>query len=311
MKQNSLVLYGRKELKWTAKEILPLEHGEVLVKTSAGSISIGAELPQYLETDKTEKSPNYPKETGYESYGEIIDIGAGVDKLKKGDKVVAFYGHKDYGIIQEHKAIPVPVDLDPTDALLIILSCDAAKGVLKLNPDIDDKVLVTGMGTMGLLTVYFLKEYMNVQHIDVVEPNPSRGNLARRLGAQHVFTETSACPRDEYQYGLECSGKKEAFHCLQTSLVAEAVLCILSDGNKDIFDLNPEFYEKELTIIGSSDGWDYRKHAQWYFEHVRSRGSILNEIFELKIGEEDLIRCFEDLGEGNVSPLKVLVEYRE
>lgn len=83
MKQNSLMLLGKKELKWIQNELPPLAHDEVLVKTIAGAISIGAELPQYLETDITERQPVYPKETGYENYGEIIEVGKGVAKLKK------------------------------------------------------------------------------------------------------------------------------------------------------------------------------------------------------------------------------------
>ncbi len=309
MKQNSLMLLGKKELKWIQNELPPLAHDEVLVKTIAGAISIGAELPQYLETDITERQPVYPKETGYENYGEIIEVGKEVAKLKKGDRVIASFGHKDFGVIPEYKALPVPRDIHYTDALLTILSCDAAKGVMKLNPGKEDKVLVTGMGTMGILTVYFLREYMNVKHIDVVEPNATRGHLAEKIGASDVFADTSECPKDFYDYGLECSGNNAAFHCLQISLLPEAGLCILSDGNRDVFELQPEFYEKELRILGSSDGWNYSKHSLWYFENVKSRGSVLNQLFELTIGKEELIRCFEDLGEGRVNPLKVLVKY--
>jgi alcohol dehydrogenase len=309
MKQNSLVLLGKKELKWTQTELRPLAHDEVLVKTIAGAISIGAELPQYMETDITERQPSYPKETGYENYGAIVEVGEGIATLKKGDMVVAPFGHKDYGIIRECKAIPVPRDIHYSDALLTILSCDSAKGVLKLNPGKEDKVLVTGMGTIGLLTVYFLREYMNVQHIDVVEPNASRGELAKQLGANDLFKDTSECPRDFYHYGLECSGTNVAFYCLQSSLLPEAEMCILSDGNKDVFELQPEFYVKELKIVGSSDGWNYRKHSEWYFENVRSKGSVLNKLFELTIGKEDLVQCFKDLEEGRVNPLKVLVKY--
>ncbi|OIU71780.1 zinc-dependent alcohol dehydrogenase [Rossellomorea aquimaris] len=309
MKQNSLMLLGKKELKWIQNELPPLANDEVLVKTIAGAISIGAEMPQYLETDITERQPAYPKETGYENYGEIIEVGKGVAMLKKGDRVVASFGHKDYGIIPEYKSIPVPRDIHYADALLTILSCDAAKGVLKLNPGKEDKVLVTGMGTMGLLTVYFLREYMDVRHIDVLEPNASRRFMAKQLGSNNLLNDISDCPKDFYDYGLECSGINAAFHCLQTSLLPDAGLCILSDGNKDVFELQPEFYEKELRIVGSSDGWDYQKHSQWYFENIKRRRSVLNQLFELTIGKEELIRCFEDLGEGRVNPLKVLVKY--
>ncbi|MGI8279683.1 zinc-dependent alcohol dehydrogenase [Bacillus mycoides] len=309
MKQNSLILYGKKELKWAQKELPSLEKDEVLVKTIAGAISIGAELPQYMETDLTEKSPHYPKETGYESYGEIIEVGDEVKTLKIGDRVVAFYGHKDYGVIKNYKAILVPKGIHYSDALLTILSCDSAKGVLKLNPKKEDKIIVTGMGTMGLLAVYFLKEYMNVYHVDVLEPNQSRGDLAKLLGAKNVFNDMSECPQDLYSYGLECSGYKEVFNSLQKALLQGAGLCILSDGNKEIFELQPEFYKKELKIIGSSDGWDYKKHSEWYFENVKQKGSLLINLFELKIEKGQLIQCFKDLNEGKVNPLKVLIEY--
>lgn len=296
-------------MKWNQKELSPLEKDEILVKTIAGAISIGAELPQYMESDKTELSPHYPKETGYESYGEIVEVGSDVKTLKIGDRVVAFYGHKDYEIIKEKKAIPVPKDIHYSNALLTILSCDSAKGVLKLKPKETDKVLVTGAGTMGLLTVYFLKEYMNVHQVDMLEPNPSRESFARLLGVNNVFSNISECPIDFYDYGFECSADNEAFNSLQISLRKDAEICILSDGNKDKFELQPEFYEKELKIVGSSDGWDYKKHSEWYFENIKQNGSHLNKIFELKIGKQKLIQCFEDLSKGKVNPLKVLVEY--
>lgn len=309
MIQNSLVLCGKKDLKWIQKKLPPLGKDEVLVKTIAGAISIGAELPQYMETDRTEMSPLYPKETGYESYGEVIDIGDEVETIKKGDRIVAFYGHKDCAIVKKHKLILVPKDLHYSDALLTILSCDSAKGVLKLNPGKEDNVLVTGMGTMGLLTVYFLKEYMNVDHVDVLEPNPSRGELARLVGAESVFYEQSKCPQNYYHFGIESSGYNEAFKCLQKSLIQDAGLCVLSDGNKDILELQPEFYEKELRIIGSSDGWNYKKHSEWYFETVKQKDLPLSHLFELKIRRDQLIQCFEDLSDGKINPLKVLVEY--
>ena len=75
MIQTSLELKEKKTLQWTTKTISPLKEDEILIKTVAGAISIGAELPQYNETDPTDHPPSYPKETGYESYGEVIAKG--------------------------------------------------------------------------------------------------------------------------------------------------------------------------------------------------------------------------------------------
>ena len=83
------------------------------------------------------------QKTGYESYGEVIQVGNKVTNLNVGDKVVSFYGHETIGIVKGDKVIRVPSYIKPKVALLSILSCDVAKGVLKLDPRQDEKVLIT------------------------------------------------------------------------------------------------------------------------------------------------------------------------
>ncbi|MBW3112048.1 alcohol dehydrogenase [Bacillus sp. MCCB 382] len=309
MIQISLQLKAKKTLYWATKTIPPLKEDEILIKTVAGAISTGAELPQYNETDPTDHAPSYPKETGYESYGEVIATGEAVEGFNVGDRAVAFYGHKDYGIVKESKAIFVPMGIHHLDALLVILSCDAAKGVLKLNPKENDRVLVAGSGTMGLLTVFYLKEYVNVRHIDMVEPHSSRGELARKLGAKTVYKDQSDCPGDFYDYGFECSGFNKAFKTLQKALKHDGEMCILSDGNKDTFQMQPDFYRKELKIVGSSDGWDYQRHAKWYFNQIKNKDSGLSRLFEHTVSFKGLPECFEELSTGRIHPIKVLVNY--
>ena len=134
-------------------------------------------------------------------------------------------------------------------------------------------------------------------------------NVALALHQFGWYVAPYECPGNFYSYGFECSASKEAFNALQKSLKQVARLYILSDGNKDVFELQPEFYEKELKIIGSSDGWDYKKHSKWYFDHMKQEGSMLNKLSEWKIRKQELIQCFEDLSQGKVRPLKVLIEY--
>lgn len=165
MEQNKLVLEGPKRLNWETCKIKSIQDEEIIVKTIAGAISIGAELPQYKESDVTDTNPIYPRKTGYESYGEVIQVGNKVTNLNVGDKVVSFYGHEKVGIVKGDKVIRVPSYIKSKVALLSILSCDAAKGVLKLNPQKDTKVLITGMGVIGLLTCYFLKYYVGVERV--------------------------------------------------------------------------------------------------------------------------------------------------
>lgn len=307
MKQHMLVLKGRRLLEWDVQELPPLEKNEVLIKTIVGAISVGAEVPQYNENDVTDVIPEYPRNTGYENVGEVVCVGANVQSVQIGERVIAFYGHKDFSIEKENNVIPVPKDIPSSQALLTILSCDSAKGVLKLDPNTRDKVLVTGMGTIGLLVVYFLKNYVGVDQVDIIEPDSTRRDIARKFGIKNAFDKQEQM-KYEYDFGLECSGKYSAFQTLQKSIKKDGEICILSDGNKEEFRLEPEFYEKELRIVGSSDGWDYKKHSQWFFRKAK-KTPYIDLLFQHETNKANLIRCFSELSKGTIKPLKVLVRY--
>ena len=307
MEQYKLILKGPKQLKWEINEIKDIQDDEIIVKTIAGAISIGAELPQYNGSDVTETNPFYPRKTGYESYGEVIQVGNKVTHVNVGDKVVSFYGHETIGIVKGHKVIRVPSSIQPKVALLSILSCDAAKGVLKLNPRQDEKVLITGMGVIGLLACNFLKYYVGIEHVDVVEPNKNRRDFAKKFGPKNIYDSEEKII-ETYNYGFECSATNSGFHTLQKTLKTNGEICILSDGNIEELTLTANFYQKELQIIGSSDGSDYQKHADWFFEEI-GKTPFIEEIFQHEIHYTSLIECFDELSLGIIKPLKVYVSY--
>ncbi|MES5886067.1 MULTISPECIES: zinc-dependent alcohol dehydrogenase [Bacillus cereus group] len=307
MEHYKLFLKGPKQLEWETNEIKDIQDDEIIVKTIAGAISIGAELPQYNGSDVTDTNPFYPRKTGYESYGEVIQVGNKVTHVNVGDKVVSFYGHETIGIVKGYKVIRVPSSIQPKVALLSILSCDAAKGVLKLNPRQDEKVLITGMGVIGLLACYFLKYYVGVEHVDVVEPNKNRKDFAKNFGVKNIYDSEEKII-ETYNYGFECSATNSGFHTLQKALKTNGEICILSDGNIEELTLIANFYQKELQIIGSSDGYHYQKHADWFFKEI-GKTPFIEEIFQHEIHYTSLIECFDELSLGIIKPLKVYVSY--
>ncbi|TNO97845.1 alcohol dehydrogenase catalytic domain-containing protein [Bacillus sp. CD3-1a] len=308
MEQNKLVLEGPKYLKWKTCKIKSIQDDEIIVKTIAGAISIGAELPQFKGSDVTDMNPIYPRKTGYESYGEVIQVGNKVTNLKVGDRVVSFYGHDTIGIVKGDKVIRVPGYIEPKDALLSILSCDATKGILKLNPRQDEKVLIIGMGVIGLLACYFLKYYVGIEHVDIVEPDRTRREFAQKFSVKNTFDAEEQIV-ETYNYGFECSATNSGFHTLQKTLKTNGQICILSDGNIEELTLTADFYQKELQIIGSSDGYDYQKHVDWFFSQIEQI-PLLEEIFQHEIHYTVLEQCFEALSKGTIiHPLKVFVSY--
>jgi alcohol dehydrogenase len=305
----SLLLIAPRQLEWVIEDLSPLQPHEVLIRTTAGAISIGSELPIYCGTARSTEPIRYPRMTGYESIGIISRCGSHVQRFQVGDRVIAFYGHRTHAIIAETKAIAVPNDVPDELALLSILTCDVSKGIQKVAPKVNESVLITGAGTLGLLTVFMLKAF-GVQTVDVVEPQAKRSTLALQLGARVAMVPQEITRQnDVYSIAFECSSRNHAFELLQAKLVREGRICILSDGNIEPLIVTPAFHEKELTLVGSSDGWDYREHAKWYFKNVYERAFELENLFDYHTSADNLSATFERMATGAIMPIKVLVRY--
>ena len=309
MHAESLLLVGPEKLVWTLDDLGTPGPNEVLVETLAGTISIGTELPHYLGNSRG-NDRHYPAMTGYESVARVLACGDRVHQLKPGDRIFSFYGHRTHAIIPAEKAIRVPTEVNDEIALLSILSCDVAKGVRKLAPEPGDAVLITGGGTIGLLTLWTLVQN-GLRQIDLVEPLPQRCELAVRFGARAVFDPIDdEATMDNYAYGFECSSRDAAFGLLQRTLRQNGAICVLADGNLEPLALTPDFHHKELRIAGSSDGWDYHAHARWFFEHAQDHAELLEQLFEWHVTATELPATFRRLAHGAERPNKVFVRYR-
>src|SRR5947209_3618603 len=225
-KARSLLLTAPGQLEWVAETLLPLDSYDVLVETRTGAISIGSELPLYCGTARTGHPPRYPRMLGYESVGLVRECGSEVHRVRPGDRVVSFYGHRTHAVVPEAKVIVVPDGISDALAVLVILTCDAAKGVRKLAPLSEEPVLISGAGTMGLLTLFILKAY-GCARVDIVEPLQERHALASRLGASSVFfPHELASPRETYPVAFECSSRNEACALLQSQMRHNGRICI-------------------------------------------------------------------------------------
>ena len=308
MLQRSLLLFAPKTLRWETQTLrLPVED-EVRVRTLYGAVSVGTEAPIYAGTSRG-SAPNYPKMTGYESYGVVEACGPAVHELNVGDRVVSFYGHRTHRLEPEKRFVRVPEGLEPSLALLAILSCDVKRGILKVAPGRGERVLVTGAGAIGLLTLFVLKA-LGVEVVDVVERSPERLELARTLGATNAWTpEEAENIEASYAVGLECSSRDAAFSLLQDKLTPNGRLCVLADGNVEPLTLTPKFHAKELRVVGSSDGVDYRGHAEWFY--ALPDLPKLDALYDLRVSASDLPKTFEEMARGLVRPVKVLVRYED
>jgi alcohol dehydrogenase len=134
--------------------------------------------------------------------------------------------------------------------------------------------------------------------------------MALQLGARMAIPPQEIMSVSEmYPIAFECSSSNKAFELLQRKMQREGRICILSDGNIAPLTLTPAFHEKELMIVGSSDGWDYQEHAKWFFNFVSDHIPKLVDLFDFQTAADNLIATFELLATGAIVPIKVLVYY--
>jgi alcohol dehydrogenase len=96
---------------------------------------------------------------------------------------------------------------------------------------------------------------------------------------------------------------------LQKHMHQNGVICVLADGHLEPYTLLPEFHSKELTIIGSSDGWDYQQHATWFFGSDQKTLGKLESLFDLLINANELSSTFKKLANQEIDPIKILVDF--
>jgi len=305
----SLYLTSQRQLQWITEELPPLNTHDILVRTTAGAISMGSEVPLYCGTSRVSDPIQYPRMTGHESVGIVMACGAHVQRVSVGDRVVTFYGHRTHAVVLEADVIVVPDDITDPLALLVILTCDAASGVRKLVPMPEEAALITGAGAMGLLTLFILKAYGST-HIDIVEPRQERHALAYQFGARTVFfPQDLAGANESYTVAFECSSRNKAFALLQGQMQHHGRICMIADGNFEPLTLTPAFHERELKVVGTNNGWNYHEHALWYFRTVRQTSTRLAQLFEKEITHNELPATFERLASSSSRPVKILVHY--
>ena len=306
MHADSLLLHAPRTLTWVRTELTPPGPGEVWLETLAGAVSVGTEGPLYRGDAREAEACPYPLMTGYESLARVVAVGEGVENVGVSMRVVDTYGHRTAACVSAEGLMLVPDDVPGEIALLAILSNDASKGVGKLRLKREDAVLITGAGTIGLLTLHRLR-WLGLKNVDVVEPSASRCALATALGARSVFAPDDLPAERSYAAGVECSSRQAAFATLQRRVKHGGQLCILADGNLEPLTLTPDFHARELSVVASSDGEDYPGYAAAFFSYWLGTRAPLEKLFTRRVSARDLPDTFERLLID--PPVKVFVSY--
>jgi len=185
---------------------------ELLVETVVSAISAGTEMLFYrgqVPADMSADSSiegltdevSYPLKYGYACVGRICEAAcpptpqgetAGVDGQidAAGEEdsryYFAFHPHESHFCASPEALLPVPEGMTPAQAALLPNAETAVNLVMDGAPLVGERVLVMGLGIVGLLTTALLAQFPLAALI-AVDPLPQRRRIAQRLGASQTL----------------------------------------------------------------------------------------------------------------------------
>lgn len=130
-----------------------------------------------------------PIPLGYSCAGTVVEAGAG-SGLRAGDRVACagagYATHAEYNFVPRNLCARIPEAVSFADASYATLGAIALQGVRQADLRLGESVAVIGLGLLGLLTVQLLA----AAGCRVIgsDPDPSRCDLARTLGAHETVT---------------------------------------------------------------------------------------------------------------------------
>ncbi|MGH3146756.1 MAG: alcohol dehydrogenase catalytic domain-containing protein, partial [Rubrobacter sp.] len=193
-------------------------HGQVLVGMRASGLC-GSDLRAIYHEHKGSGAERYQNViAGHEPAGRIVALGPGVSGFERGDRVVVYHiagcghceecrkgfmigchspersaygwqrdgGHADFLLAEARTLLHLPDELTYADGALVACGFGTAyQGILRAGVSGRDRVLVVGLGPVGLGAVMLAASSgAEVIGVDLV---PERLELAEKAGAAHVL----------------------------------------------------------------------------------------------------------------------------
>jgi polar amino acid transport system substrate-binding protein len=126
-----------------------------------------------------------PIPLGYSLAGEILEIGRAVSGHAVGGRIACAgagaANHAEINAVPKNLCVPIPDAVSDEDASFVTLGAIALQGVRQAAPTLGERIVVMGLGLIGLLTVQLLKA--NGCRVLGFDPNPARAAVAKEMGA--------------------------------------------------------------------------------------------------------------------------------
>ncbi len=217
MPSNAIVYTKPNKLEFLPVTSAPLSEHDVRIRTIATSISAGVE--RFLLTGKsiTRKELKFPVVPGSECIGEVIEVGSSVTSVELGEYVYAWKSERwenirsvfgcqaESAIVSEGDFLPLRRAPEESDVLIGLLA-DALSAVNKLDLERTERILILGLGALGL-TIAEVLHSRAFKAVDACEMFIQRGDLATVRDIALDLSDFTADYHHRYDVIIESTGR--------------------------------------------------------------------------------------------------------
>jgi predicted dehydrogenase/threonine dehydrogenase-like Zn-dependent dehydrogenase len=244
----------------TEKMLIDFGKGSLLAKARAQPDKVKQVL-QKIKTDglkttiDTVKAKlDSPIQLGYCNVGTVLESDP-QSKFQKGDRVVNNGPHAEFVNVAENLAAKIPDNVTDEAAAFTVVGAIGLQGVRLLKPTLGEKIVVSGLGLIGLLTVQILKA--NGCQVLGIDFDPKKLELARQFGAETVDLGQGQDPvriAEHWTNGVGVDGIVITASTKSDQLIHQAAsMCrkrarIILVGVIGLNLQRADFYEKELSF---------------------------------------------------------------
>lgn len=233
---------------------------------------------------------------GHEPCGEVVELGPGCRRLTAGDRVVIYHiagcgqceecqhgymvgctddnraaygwqrdgGHAEYLLADEATCLVLPEPLTYVDDALV--SCGfgtAYEALLRLEVSGQDRLLITGLGPVGLAAA-MLGRVLGAHTVIGVDVSAPRRELASSLGlVDHAVAADGDTDGDtdgvlarltggrRCEVSVDCSGSSTGRRTALRGTRTWGRCAFVGEGNDVTFDVSELLIHRQLTLYGS------------------------------------------------------------
>jgi predicted dehydrogenase/threonine dehydrogenase-like Zn-dependent dehydrogenase len=282
------------------------------------------------------------KPTGYSAAGVVLEVGAGVSDLRRGDRVACAGAqcayHAEIIQVPRQLCVRIPAGLDTSAASTVAVGAIALQGVRRAAVTLGETVVVIGLGLLGQLTSQILRA--NGCRVIGIDANGKRVDQALGFGMDVGLDPSTGDIVEQVMRVTDGIGADAVIITAATrsdGVVARAFrICrrkgrVVLVGDVGLKLNRADFYKKEIDFLISTsygpgrydkryeeEGVDYPLgYVRWTenrnFEaylRLLANGSVnIAQMIEATYPIERASEAYEALGSTGAKPLIVLLRY--